>query len=364
MNVDDFLSILDADFFAGVPDSLLKPFVSALMVRYGRDPQYHVIAANEGNAAAIAEGYHLATGRVPVVYLQTSGEGNVINPEASILHRAVYGIPALFVIGWRGEPGTKDEPQHMEQGKITVPLLDVLDIPHFVIGIETTAADVQAAMEGFRTVFAQGGDAAFVVSKGALIAASASTHQNDYSLRREEILRHILDAANGDLIVATTGKASRELFELREARGEDHAHDFLTVGSMGHASMIAMGIAKAKPEQLVICLDGDGATLMQMGNMAIVGQSGCENLLHIVLNNAAHDSVGGQPTVADAVRLSDIAQSCGYSVATFIPGVRTPAYGRPMFMEILVAKGARKDLGRPKEPPQENKDLFMRTLAK
>lgn len=366
MNVDDFLSILDADFFAGVPDSLLKPFVSALMVRYGRDPQYHVIAANEGNAAAIAAGYHLATGRVPVVYLQNSGEGNVINPAASLLHRAVYGIPALFVIGWRGEPGTKDEPQHMEQGKITVPLLDVLDIPHFVIGIETTAADVQAAMEGFRTVFAQGGDAAFVVSKGALIAASASTHQNDYSLRREEILRHILDAANGDLIVATTGKASRELFELREARGEDHAHDFLTVGSMGHASSIALGLALARPERRVWCIDGDGAVIMHLGAMAVIGQTHPSNLIHVVIDNEAHESVGGFPTAAGTMDFVSIARGCGYAAAaeatdaaTLDAALHTLPTDGPAFLAVKSGIGARHNLGRPTRTPIENKQAFM-----
>ena len=357
MNAKDFLRILAADFFTGVPDSLLKPFVGALMARYGRDPRHHVIAA----------GYHLATGRVPVVYLQNSGEGNVVNPAASLLHRAVYGIPVLFVIGWRGEPGTKDEPQHMEQGKITLPLLDLLDIPHFIVGKETTAAELQAVMERFRAVFAQGGDAALVVSKGALTAEQLPSYCNAYPLRREDILRHILDAAGGDLIVATTGKASREIFELREARGEDHAHDFQTVGSMGHASSIALGLALAKPSRRVWCIDGDGAAILHMGAMAVIGQTHPQNLIHIVIDNEAHESVGGFPTAAGTMDLSAIARGCGYAEArsatdaatlgSALQALRTAA--GPVFLAVKSAIGAREDLGRPTRTPEENKRAFM-----
>lgn len=367
MNAKDFLRILAADFFTGVPDSLLKPFVGALMARYGRDPRHHVIAANEGNAAAIAAGYHLATGRVPVVYLQNSGEGNAVNPAASLLHRDVYGIPTLFVIGWRGEPGTKDEPQHMEQGKITLSLLDLLDIPHVVVGKETTGAELQAAMERFRAVFAQGGDAAFVISKGALTSEHAATYRNDYPLHREEILRHILDAAGGDLIVATTGKASRELFELREARGEDHAHDFLTVGSMGHASSIALGLALARPSRRVWCIDGDGAAILHLGALAVIGQTHPQNLIHIVIDNEAHESVGGFPTAAGTMDLSAIARGCGYAEArsatdaatlgSALQALRTAA--GPVFLAVKSAIGAREDLGRPTRTPEENKRAFM-----
>ena len=362
---DRFLAYLRSrgvDFFCGVPDSLLKSFCACLTETESAN---HVITANEGGAIGLAAGHYLATGKLACVYMQNSGQGNAVNPLLSLADPDVYSIPMLLLVGWRGEPGVHDEPQHVKQGKVTVSLFEALGIPTEALPDDEYAAQ-EVAAQMVKKAVEEKRPVALVVRKGVFAEYKLKTiRENIVETPREEAIERIVrEYGNEAVFVSTTGMISRELYETRIRLGQDHSRDFLTVGSMGHASMIAMGIAKAKPEQLVICLDGDGASLMQMGNMAIVGQSGCENLLHIVLNNAAHDSVGGQPTVADAVRLSDIAQSCGYSVATFIPGVRTQAYGRPMFMEILVAKGARKDLGRPKEPPQENKDLFMRTLAK
>ena len=204
MNVKHFVQILGADFYTGVPDSQLKALCNELMSVYGIDPAHHIIAANEGNCAALAAGYHLATGKVPVVYLQNSGEGNLINPIASLLHEKVYAIPMIFVIGWRGEPGVHDEPQHIYQGAVTLRLLDDMEIPYFVIGKETPEAEVQAAMEGFRGLLASGRQAAFVICKGALTDAPAVTYQNKDGMLREEIIRHIVQAAGEDPIVSTT----------------------------------------------------------------------------------------------------------------------------------------------------------------
>ena len=370
MKVGTFTEILGAEFYAGVPDSLLRPLCDYLMDAFGTDPRRHMIAANEGNAAALAAGYHLATGKVPVVYLQNSGEGNLVNPAASLLHRQVYGIPVIFVVGWRGEPGVHDEPQHVYQGAITLKLLEDLGIPAFVIGPETGDEEVREAMAGFRPLLAEGRDAAFVVRKGGLTYGKKRTYRNGYGLRREEAIRQIARAAGGDPIVSTTGKASRELFEIREALKQDHGRDFLTVGSMGHASSIALGVALHRPQERVWCLDGDGALLMHMGAMAAIGQGRPRNLIHIVLNNAAHESVGGLPTAAGGLDIPAIARACGYpcaltaETAGALDEALREAKARQdlCLMEVKCAIGARPDLGRPTTTPQENKRAFMERL--
>ena len=243
MNVEHFAGLLAADFFTGVPDSQLKALCNFLMNRYGIDPAHHIIAANEGNAAALAAGYHLATGKTPVVYLQNSGLGNIVNPVASLLHQKVYGIPCLFIVGWRGEPGVHDEPQHIFQGEITLKLLEDLEIPAFVIDKTTTEEQVSARLEEYRALFAQGKQAAFVVRKGGLEYTGKVVYENAHPMTREEAIGYILQASGGDPVVSTTGKASREVYELRESRGQGHGHDFLTVGSMGHSSSIEIGRA-------------------------------------------------------------------------------------------------------------------------
>lgn len=370
MKVGTFTEILGAEFYAGVPDSLLRPLCDYLMDAFGTDPRRHMIAANEGNAAALAAGYHLATGKVPVVYLQNSGEGNLVNPAASLLHRQVYGIPVIFVVGWRGEPGVRDEPQHIFQGEVTLKLLEDLGIPAFVIGPETGDEEVREAMAGFRPLLAEGRDAAFVIRKGGLTYGKKRTYRNGYGLRREEAIRQIARAAGGDPIVSTTGKASRELFEIREALKQDHSRDFLTVGSMGHASSIALGVALHRPGERVWCLDGDGALLMHMGAMAAIGQGRPRNLIHIVLNNAAHESVGGLPTAAGGLDIPAIARACGYpcaltaETAGALDEALREAKARQdlCLIEVKCAIGARPDLGRPTTSPQENKRAFMERL--
>ena len=298
MKVEKLAEIIGAEFYTGVPDSQLKALCNYLMATYGIDQKHHIIAANEGNCTALAAGYHLATGKVPVVYMQNSGEGNIINPAASLLNDKVYGIPMIFVIGWRGEPGIHDEPQHIYQGEVTVRLLEDMEIASFVIGKETTDEEVETAMDGFRKLLAAGKQAAFVVRKGALTDAPKVEYKNNNTMLREEIIRHIVKASGEDPIVSTTGKASRELFEIRAANGQSHKYDFLTVGSMGHSSSIALGVALNKPEERIWCIDGDGAVLMHMGAMAVIGANKPKNLIHVVINNGAHETVGGMPTVA------------------------------------------------------------------
>ncbi len=371
MKAEKLAEIIGADFYTGVPDSQLKALCNYLMDTYGIDPKHHIIAANEGNCTALAAGYHLATGKVPAVYMQNSGEGNIINPAVSLLHEKVYKIPVVFIIGWRGEPGVQDEPQHVCQGEITLKLLEEIGIDAFVIGKETTDPEAEAAMNRFRKALAAGKAAAFVIRKGALSYNGKIEYKNDYTMMREEVIEHIIKASGEDPIVSTTGKASRELFEIREARGQSHKYDFLTVGSMGHSSSIALGIAVQKPGTRVWCIDGDGAVLMHMGAMAVLGAHAPKNMVHIVINNEAHETVGGMPTVASKMDLTEAARACGYPYAVCVD--RFDALDRELdaaktrdalsFIEVKCSLGARRELGRPTATPQENKEKFMEYLG-
>ena len=371
MKAENFAKIVNADFYTGVPDSQLKALCNYLMHTYGIDPKHHVIAANEGNCTALAAGYHLATGKIPVVYMQNSGEGNIINPVASLLNDKVYAIPMIFVIGWRGEPGIHDEPQHIYQGEVTLKLLEDMGIRYFVIGKDTTEEEAAQAMQEFGTTLEQGQDVAFVIRKGALTYEEKVEYRNDNPMIREEIIRHIVQASCEDPIISTTGKASRELFEIREQNGQSHKYDFLTVGSMGHSSSIAMGVAVQKPGTRVWCVDGDGAVLMHMGAMAVLGSTAPENMVHIVINNGAHETVGGMPTVAADIDLTAIATACGYphavSATTYEELDRELAAAKERkaltFIEVKCGIGARDDLGRPTTTALENKQNFMEYLG-
>ena len=367
MKVEKLVEIIGADFYTGVPDSQLKALCNYLINTYGIDKKHHIIAANEGNCTALAAGYHLATGKVPVVYMQNSGEGNIINPVASLLNDKVYAIPMIFIIGWRGEPGVHDEPQHIYQGEVTIRLLDDMGIKSYIIGSDTTDDDVKKAMEEFEKELKAGRNVAFVIRKGALKYDEKVVYSNDNLMVREDIIRHIADASGEDPVVSTTGKASRELFEIREAKGQSHKYDFLTVGSMGHSSSIALGVALNKPETKVWCIDGDGALLMHMGAMAVIGANAPKNLIHIVINNGAHETVGGMPTVASNLDVVAIAKACGYpyavSVNSFEELDRELARAKEAeclsLIEVKCSIGAREDLGRPTTTAIENKENFM-----
>ena len=370
MKVEEFIEIINADFYTGVPDSQLKALCNYLINTYGVDGEHHIIAANEGNCTAIAAGYHLATGKTPVVYMQNSGEGNIINPVASLMNEKVYGIPCIFVIGWRGEPGVHDEPQHIFQGEVTLKLLEAMEIPTFVISKETTKEDIAAVMEEYRKILAAGRQVAFVVRKGALVYDNTPHYANNNCLIREDIIRHIIQVTGEDPIISTTGKTSRELFELRVANKQTHGYDFLTVGSMGHSSSIALGVALHKKDQQVWKIDGD--MLMHMGSMALIGSYSPSNVVHIVINNSSHESVGGQPTVSENLDFVKIAQGCGYPNVETVDSFeklddalkKAKARNELSFIEIKSAIGAREDLGRPTTTAKENKEIFMKTLLK
>lgn len=358
------------DCFAGVPDSLLKNVCAFITDHF--DSAHNIITANEGAAVGFAAGHYLATGQPACVYMQNSGEGNIINPLASLTDHEVYNIPVLLLIGWRGRPGVHDEPQHVKQGKVTTGLLNVMGINYEVLAKEEDKAEKQIA----RAVSALRNKEVFalVIEKDTFEEYKLQNVEvNDLVMSREEAIQAVASVlGERDCIVSTTGMISRELFEYRTALNLGHDRDFLTVGSMGHASQIALGIALAQPGRRVWCFDGDGAVIMHMGSMAIVADKAPKNYVHVVFNNGAHDSVGGQPTVGLKMNLPAVAKAVGYKVEysvvskedlnVVLAGIHNS--DGPVLLEIKVKKGSRIDLGRPTTTPVQNKEALMSFLAK
>ena len=356
------------DCFAGVPDSLLKNICAYITDHF--DAAHNIIAANEGAAVGLAAGHYLATGQPACVYMQNSGEGNIINPLASLTDQEVYNIPVLLLIGWRGRPGVHDEPQHVKQGKVTTGLLNVMGVNYEVLSKEEDKAAKQ--IEKAAKALANKEVFALVIEKDTFEEYKLrNVEVNDLTLSREEAIQTVAAAlGEKDCIVSTTGMISRELFEYRAAMNQGHERDFLTVGSMGHASQIALGIAMAKPDRRVWCFDGDGAAIMHMGSMAIVANKAPKNYVHVVFNNGAHDSVGGQPTVGLKIDLPAVAKAVGYKAAYSVEtkDYLAELFGNvknqegPVLLEVKVKKGNRKDLGRPTTTPIQNKEALMAFL--
>lgn len=367
---EEYLQKIGVGFYTGVPDSQLKAFCDFIEDKYGISDK-HIIAPNEGNAVALASGYHLSTGKIGLVYMQNSGLGNAVNPITSLTDPNVYNIPIVYVIGWRGEPGVHDEPQHVKQGAITTDLLELLDIDYKILTKDTSFEEIEEVFESkFSENLANGKSVAFVVSKGAFDKFKKAK-SNENSLSREDAIKTVIDNLTlDDIIVSTTGKASRELFEYREAKEQGHSNDFLTVGSMGHSSTIALSIALNKKSKRILCFDGDGAVLMHMGSLAMVGSKSPENYYHVLFNNGAHETVGGLPTIMPDVNISEIAINCGYK-ATYQASNKEelvdilPKFLNdkgPVLLIIDVSIGSREDLGRPTTTPIENKLAFMKKL--
>ena len=372
INCKDFYNLLaskNIDFFCGVPDSLLKDFCSYILDNC--DNNHHIITANEGNAIALAAGHYLSTKNFGMVYMQNSGLGNAINPLLSLVDPAVYSIPMLLMIGWRGEPGVKDEPQHITQGELTIPIIESLRLKYQILpkSIDEAKKCIDIACDVMRNdnapyvLIAQNGTFEPYVSK--------NIKENDYKLSREDAIKAIIDnIGDKDIIVSTTGKASRELFEYRNILGHGHEKDFLTVGSMGHSSQIALGIALRKSERNVFCLDGDGAVIMHMGSLAIVGSKKPKNFKHIIINNGSHESVGGHPTCGFDIDFGAIAKACGYGIILKAESGQEikdclkiiKNNNKLSMLEIRTNKISRKDLGRPDVSPIENKKHFMKFL--
>lgn len=358
-------------FYTGVPDSQLKGLCDALFDKYGASGAEHIVAANEGNAIGLCAGHYLATGHPALCYMQNSGLGNAVNPLASLMDEAVYGLPCLLVIGWRGEPGVHDEPQHVKQGAVTLEQLELLGIPYWVLDKDMDGEVFRRMFDRALAVLADGRSAAIVVRKGALSCAAKPDYANGRAMTRETAAEIILAAGEEkDVFVSTTGKLSREVFELREARNQGHQQDFLTVGSMGHAGMIALGIALAQPDRRVWCLDGDGAALMHLGALHVLGQRQPKNLIHVVINNGAHETVGGMPVCEGGLDVSAAARAAKYPCvlraedpASLAEGLaQAKACGSLCLVEVLCANGARANLGRPTTTPRENRDALMAFL--
>jgi phosphonopyruvate decarboxylase len=366
----DLLVSNEINFYAGVPDSLLKNFCSYINEHV--DKSKHIITVNEGAAIALSSGYYLATKKLGLVYMQNSGQGNAINPLLSLADPLVYGIPMLLLVGWRGQPGVKDEPQHAKQGIVTLQLFETMRIKYNILSENETEKTVKELVE-----YSQKNNCpvALIIPK---FFFSEHTSKNinkkplyQSKIGREKAINIIIESiVDNSVIVSTTGKISRELFEVREKHQMSHDKDFLVVGSMGHASEIAHGIALMKPNKKVYCLDGDGALLMHMGNMAVIGQSCLNNYTHIVLNNGVHDSVGGQPTVGLNVSFSEIAKATGYrnvfkiteESEIFDVFKELNAVFGPNFVEIIVKPGSRSNLGRPTITPERIKENFINGL--
>jgi len=367
----DILQSQGIAFFAGVPDSLLKDLCACIDSELSSEQ--HVITANEGGAVAVAAGHHLATGHIPCVYMQNSGLGNTINPLLSLADSEVYSIPLLLVIGWRGEAGVPDEPQHVKQGPVTPLLLEAMDIPYTIVP-DTTEAFEEVVRETVAAIKKSQSPQALLVRKGTFGSYKNSQKDeraNGNLMSREVLLRTVLDGLSKDTVyVGTTGKLSRELFELREERSERHEKDFLTVGSMGHASQIALGLAQERPNKSIVCLDGDGAALMHLGGLATIGCRKPKNYIHIIVNNGVHESVGGQCVTGSNVDYAALAKNLGYANAFTVDSEESlkniltemDSCEKPILIDCKVHTGSRGDLGRPTTTPQENKVSFMKNI--
>ena len=342
-----------------------------LYISENEKKEKHIISANEGGAIALAVGYHLASNKVPLVYMQNSGLGNSVNPLLSLASPEVYSTPMLLMIGWRGEPGVKDEPQHVHQGRVMMGMLEQMNIPAFVLSDDPQLSTDQTE-RAIRKVRQDNCPLALIVKKGLFETYAKHETTSELKLTREEaIIAATSTLPNEAVVVATTGMASRELFEYRASNGLGHQKDFLTVGGMGHASQIALGIAMAQSEKKIYCFDGDGAAIMHMGSLGVSGQSNCNNFVHLVFNNGSHGSVGGQPTIGFDIDLCAIANACGYvntervSSATEVKNAlqTIQACSGPSFIEVRTSTGSRKDVGRPTSAPRENKLALMEFLG-
>lgn len=360
------------EFITGVPDTLLNDFCVYVEKNWPKDK--HVIAANEGNSIGLAAGYHLSTNTVPVVYMQNSGLGNTINPIVSLTHKDVYGIPLVLLVGWRGNPEVKDHAQHKKQGELTPVLMDDMDIPYKIL--EDDTQDTMNKFEwAIKTAKETNNAVGLIVKKGVLEKGEKEGFPDDlnYHLTREQAIDHIVGSLPEDTVyVAATGRATRELYEVRNNRGESKENDFLNVGAMGHTSSIALGIAIAKPEKLVVCLEGDSSAIMHLGALPTEGMVYPPNFLHVILNNGVHESVGGQESAGFNINLTEIAKNSG--LLTVANSVKTKdeisnalkellGKNKPALLDIHIKKGIRKDCPPLKFNHKEQKDSLMRKIT-
>lgn len=345
------LKKMGIDFYTGVPDSLLNNFC-LYMVQNIPDGQ-HVMAANEGNAVAIAAGHYMATGKIPIVYMQNSGIGNATNPLLSLTHDCVYGIPMILVIGWRGDPAINDHAQHKKQGELTPVLMKDMDIPYEILDDENTVIQkFEWAVSKTKEISSP----VALIAKKAILTEKVKKQEYPESglMNREEAVSAVVDVLGEDAIyLGTTGRATREVHEQLKIHGVSEGHEFQNVGSMGHVSSVGLGIALAKPEQKVVVFDGDAATVMHMGALATNCRYKAGNMIHIVLNNGVNESVGGQPSAGYLVDLTKIAAACGYKTSVHAVTRKEELQtlvrehkndGMPLFIDVHVRQGIRSDM--------------------
>ena len=366
INAKTFINELNKvgiEFYTGVPDSLMSEFSKSL--HFDFDDKNHVIATNEGSALAMCMGYNLATNKIPLIYMQNSGLGNFVNPYTSLLHKDIYNIPFILLVGWRGEPGLQDEPQHIFQGKITLDLLKLLDIDYIIIDNNT---DLESITKKIRESINSRYPLALVVRKNTFEKDERVFENNNSLPKRNEALKKILDLFDEKtLYISTTGKLSRELYEIRK-NSEQTPNDLYVVGGMGHASSIAYGINQNLNENKVVCLDGDGSLLMHMGSLGIIGQSNMKNFIHVIFNNSSHESVGGQPNIYDQIDSNGLAKSLGYKSVLIVKNyeefdhINIENFDGPTFIEVKVQNSSDKNLLRPDKTPEENKRNFMEKI--
>lgn len=360
---------LGIETITGIPDSTLKTFCDYIGNEGSGLFEYHIVPENEGASVGIAIGEYLATGRPACIYMQNSGLGNAVNPFTSLAHSEVYGIPMLFVIGWRGEPGEKDEPQHKFMGRITTELLHILEIEYTIIDNETTQDILGQALDRAQKAFSNNRQYALIVKPGTFDKRCVTVRANKFSLARERAIEMIVQQLKlEDSVVSTTGKISRELYEQCERIFGNHNQIFLTVGGMGHVSMVAYQLANRNKESKVFCLDGDGSILMHMGSLAVLGKYPVDNLVHVCLNNEAHESVGGMPTGAAGISYGGFAEIAGYKKVYCVKDEveleealdKIRKKDEMTFLDISVSLESRANLGRPAESTKENKEMFMK----
>ena len=310
IKVESLVKILKRNkstFFTGVPDSVLKELSYTLQ---NKDKKEHIIATNEGTAVSIGIGHYLSTKEVPCVYMQNSGLSNALNPLLSIAHEKVYAIPLILIIGWRGSPRIKDEPQHNVKGKITESILKLLNIKYTIL---RSINDLDKFEKQIKFSKKKNSIVACLIEQGTLEKIDRIKKNSDfYKLNKELFLKTLLQSLDKNTkVISSTGYNSRELMHIRSKYKIIKTKDFYMVGGMGHTSSVALGYSLTSKKK-IICIDGDGSFLMHLGAIKTAGTFANKNFKYILLNNNSHDSVGGQNTYANNINFEKLSKSLGF----------------------------------------------------
>lgn len=374
ISCQDFFNILKENgftFFTGIPDSTFKNFMKFIVDNDGKCLQ-NLVACNECESIALSAGYYLATNKIGIAYMQNSGLGKAINPLTSLCDQDTYSIPVLLLIGWRGEPGKNDAPQHKKMGRIMLSLLETLEIPYSIL--EPDLDYIKNEMKKAKKYFNNRKEPyAFIIRRNFFEDYDIKTLQkNNYELNREEAIELIMDNLDeNDIVISTTGLISREVYEYRENREKDHFKSFYNIGSMGCASSIGLSIALQRPNKRILIFDGDGAAIMQMGVFTTIGKNFPDNLVHIIFDNHAHETTGNQPSNSTAVNFHQVALASNYNYGTIVTTksqlldvINEIKHKKgPQMIVVRVKMGFRLDLKRPEKEPTNYKEYLMKYLT-